>query len=192
MRRRRVIEGVVGGILMLWLVGGTGAAWSWAAEAKTVFAAATSVGVGDTGAVKTPVALSAASPGDRSRVVSKPDPFRPFIETEVEKKISKEEALSKKGGGKSRPLSPLQQSEIGQYRLVGIAGNDDKRTAIVVDGTAKRFYPLFVGTYIGPNEGRVAEILSDRVIVEERIEDPTKKEKKAQTQRVTMMLHKEE
>lgn len=189
MRRRRVIEGAVVGILTLWLVG---PAWSWAAEAKAVFAAATSVGTVDPGSAKTPLVLPAASPGDRSRAVSKPDPFRPFIETEGEKKIKKEEGPIKKVGEKSRPLSPLQQKEIGQYRLVGIAGNDDRRTAIVVDGTAKKFYPLFVGTYIGPNEGRVAEILSDRVIVEERIEDPTKKEKKAQTQRVMMMLHKEE
>ncbi len=192
MRRRRIIKGVVGGILTLCLVSGTGAAWSWAAEAKAVSPAATSVGAGDPGGAKTPLVLPAASPGVRSRAVSKSDPFRPFIETEVEKKVKKEEGSSKKGSGKSRPLSPLQQSEIGQYRLVGIAGNDDRRTAIVVDGTAKKFYPLFVGTYIGPNEGRVAEILSDRVIVEEPIEDPTKKGKKAQTQRVTMMLHKEE
>ena len=82
--------------------------------------------------------------------------------------------------------------EIEQFRLVGIAGDDKRRTAIVEDGTAKKIYPLFVGTYIGPNEGRVAEILPDRVIVEERVEDQTKKGKKAQIRRITMMLHKEE
>ena len=184
MRRRRVIEGVAGGLLTLWLVvGGTGALWSWAAEVKAVSPAATSVGAGDTGA---------ASPASRSRAVAKPDPFRPFIETDVEQKIRKEDGLDKKGGGKSLPLSPLQQREIGEFRLVGIAGNDDRRTAVVEDGTAKKTYSLFVGTYIGRNEGRVIQILPDRVIVEERVEDPVKKEKKAQTRRMTMMLHKGE
>jgi Tfp pilus assembly protein PilP len=75
---------------------------------------------------------------------------------------------------------------------VGIAGDDRRRTAVVEDGIAKKFYALFIGTYIGPNEGRVVEILPDRVIVEERIEDPNPKVKKAQIKRSTMMLRKEE
>ena len=41
--------------------------------------------------------------------------------------------------------------------------------AIVEDGVAKKYYPLFVGTYIGLNGGRVAAILPDRVMVEERV-----------------------
>jgi Tfp pilus assembly protein PilP len=49
-----------------------------------------------------------------------------------------------------------------------------------------------VGTVIGPNEGKVVEILPDRVIVEERIEDANPKAKKAQVRRMTMMLRKEE
>jgi type IV pilus assembly protein PilP len=175
---------VAGSILTLWLVGGTGVLWSWAAEVKAASPAAISVGAGETGA--------ASSPASRSRAVAKPDPFRPFIETDVEQKIKQEEGLGKKGGGKSLPLSPLQQREIGEFRLVGIAGNDDRRTAVVEDGTAKKTYSLFVGTYIGRNEGRVIQILPDRVIVEERVEDPVKKEKKAQIRRLTMMLHKEE
>jgi Tfp pilus assembly protein PilP len=75
---------------------------------------------------------------------------------------------------------------------VGIAGDDKRRTAVVEDGTVKKFYPLFVGTVIGPNEGKVVEILPDRVIVEERIEDANPKAKKAQVRRMTMMLRKEE
>jgi type IV pilus assembly protein PilP len=159
---------------------------------KPVFTAATSVGAGDPGAAKTPLALPAASPGDRSRAAGKPDPFRPFIETDAEQKIKQEEGSGKKGGGKPLPLSPLQQREIGEFRLVGIAGNNDRRTAVVEEGTAKKTYSLFVGTYIGRNEGRVIEILPDRVIVEERVEDPVKKEKTVQTRRMTMMLHKGE
>lgn len=186
MRRRHVIAGLAGGILTLWLAGGTGVVSSRAAEVKSDSSTANEIGAGDPGAEP------AASQPYRSRTVGKPDPFRPFIETDLEQKIRKEGSQSKKGGVKSRPLSPLQQMEIKQFRLVGIAGDDKKRTAVVEDGTAKKIYPLFVGTYIGPNEGRVAQILPDRVIVEERVEDQTKKGKQAQIRRITMTLHKEE
>ena len=191
MRKRHVIVGLVGGILTLWLVGGTGVVSSPAAEAISDSPTAKEIGAGDLGAAATPGTAPAASPSTRSRTVGKPDPFRPFIETDLDQKIKKEE-LSKKGGGKSRPLSPLQQKEIGQFRLVGIAGDDKRRTAVVEDGAAKKIYPLFVGTHIGSNEGRVAQILPDRVIVEERVEDQTKKGKQTQSRRVTMMLHNEE
>lgn len=192
MRRRHVIVGLAGGILTLWLAGGTGVVSSRAAEVKSDSPTANEIGAGDAGAAATPAVAPAASQPYRSRTVGKPDPFRPFIETDLEQKIRKEGSQSKKGGVKSRPLSPLQQMEIKQFRLVGIAGDDKKRTAVVEDGTAKKIYPLFVGTYIGPNEGRVAQILPDRVIVEERVEDQTKKGKQAQIRRITMMLHKEE
>jgi Tfp pilus assembly protein PilP len=190
MRRRRVIVGVAGGILTLWLVGGIGAVSSRAAEVKAASPAAT-IEAGAPGAASTPAA-EPASQSYRSRAVGKPDPFRPFIETDLEKKIRKEGSPGKKEGVKSRPLSPLQQKEIGQFRLVGIAGDDKRRTAVVEDGAAKKIYPLFVGTYIGTNEGRVAQILPDRVIVEERVEDQMKKGKQTQIRRITMMLHKEE
>jgi Tfp pilus assembly protein PilP len=47
-----------------------------------------------------------------------------------------------------------------------------------------------VGTNIGPNEGRVASILSDRLVVEEPIPEvqPGKAQKK-QTRKITIMLH---
>ena len=104
----------------------------------------------------------------------KADPFLPFVETDLavkkeKEKKAKEEELKKKVRSSKRPISPLQMAEIRQFRLVGIAGDDRVRMAIVEDGTAKKYYPLFVGTNIGPNEGRVASILSDRLIVEERI-----------------------
>lgn len=89
----------------------------------------------------------------------KPDPFRPFIviETPGEKKVVKKQPLS---------IFPLQRAETGNYRLVGIAGDEDHRVAIVEDA-GKKFYPLFKGTRIGLRNGRVVEIMADRVIVEE-------------------------
>ncbi len=124
----------------------------------------------------------------------KADPFVPFIELELALKKKQEEELKTKVTvkKKSLPVSPLQQAEIGQFRLVGIAGDDQRRTAMVEDGVAKKYYPLYVGTYIGLNGGRVVSILPDRVIVEERLQDETKKVKKAEIRRIPLMLHKEE
>jgi type IV pilus assembly protein PilP len=90
--------------------------------------------------------------------VGKTDPFRPFIVVEVvEKKIEKKEPLS---------IFPLQRAETDRYRVVGIAGDEDHRVAIAED-TAKKFYPLLKGTRIGLRNGKVVEIMADRVIVEE-------------------------
>lgn len=177
---------------MLWLAGGTGVVGSWAAESRAVSQSAKQVGAGEPAAVGAPLIFPASPRSTRPRTVGKPDPFRPFIETDPDPKIRKSERVVKKGGEKSRPISPLQQREVGQFRLVGIAGDDRRRTAVVEDGTAKKIYPLLVGTHIGPNEGRVVEILPDRVIVEERVEDQTARNKKIQVRRVTMRLHKEE
>ncbi|OIP89652.1 MAG: hypothetical protein AUK26_11015 [Syntrophaceae bacterium CG2_30_58_14] len=111
------------------------------------------------------------------------------METDPALKKKMEEEQKKKAALQERPISPLQQAELGQFRLVGIAGDRARQTAIVEDGVAKKYYPLFVGTYIGMNGGRVAAILPDRVVVEEKAE---KQAKKAQIRRVTVMLHKEE
>jgi type IV pilus assembly protein PilP len=93
--------------------------------------------------------------------VGKPDPFTPFIIIEKEK-------TEKKTVEKKEPVSifPLQRADADRYRLVGIAGDEDHRVAIVED-SAKKFYPLFKGTRIGLRNGRVVEILADRVIIEE-------------------------
>jgi type IV pilus assembly protein PilP len=121
----------------------------------------------------------------------KADPFKPFMETEPAPKTKKTEDPKKKTDVLSGSISPLQRLDIAQFRLVGIAGDQKRCVAIVEDGVAKRYYPLFVGTFIGLNGGRVAAILPDRVIVEERAGQQTKKEK-AKIRRVTVMLHKEE
>ena len=114
---------------------------------------------------------------------AKPDPFRPFIELDQEKAL----AFKKKAESKVLPVSPLQRAEIDQFRLLGIAGDERSRTAIVDDGKGK-FYPLIVGTAIGMNQGRVAQILADRVIVEEA----TKERGKKKVKRIIMKLRRDE
>ena len=189
MSRRHVIIGIVLSTLTLWFAGGSGAVSFRAAEVKALPPAAAKAPTGEPGTAVAPLVTPAASQSYRQRTVGKPDPFRPFIETDIEPKVK---LPGKKEMGKDRPLSPLQQKEISQFRLVGIAGDEKRRTAVVEDGVAKKIYPLHVGTYIGLNEGRVAEILSDRVIVEEKVVDEAKKGKQAQIRRIIVMLHKEE
>ncbi len=90
----------------------------------------------------------------------KTDPFRPFIvvETAVKKPIDSKPA--------STSIYPLQRAEADSYKVVGIAGSEDGRVAIVED-IGKKFYPLSKGTRIGLHNGKVVEIMADRVIVEE-------------------------
>jgi len=185
---------------MFLLAGGVGAIGSWAAEMKAVPPPVPATVAASPGAAEAKPA-PAVSPAPAAvppappyvyQPVGKADPFVPFIELDLALKKQKEEAQKKKVTVKRLPVSPLQQLEIGQFRLIGIAGDDQRRTAIVEDGAAKKYYPLFVGTYIGINGGRVVSILPDRVIVEERIQDETKKARKAEIRRIPMMLHKEE
>jgi type IV pilus assembly protein PilP len=113
-------------------------------------------------AANAPVTAPTLAPADvyNYNPAGKPDPFRPFI---VVEKVEKKPKVERKA-----PLSifPLQRAETERYRVVGIAGDKDHMVAIAED-TAKKFYPLFKGTRIGLNDGKVIEILADRVIVEE-------------------------
>ncbi|HPD58168.1 MAG TPA: pilus assembly protein PilP [Smithellaceae bacterium] len=101
----------------------------------------------------------------------KPDPFRPFIDIDV----SAKKVEPKKDDSKNlSSIFPLQRVATENFRLVGIIGNETRRLAIVED-SARKFYPLFKGTHIGTKNGRVVDIMSDRVIVEEREENKPKR-----------------
>ncbi len=105
--------------------------------------------------------------------LGKPDPFRPFVEIDT----AAIKAAEKKGKDDKKDVSsifPLQRVATEKFRVVGIAGDQLRRVAIVEDA-AKKFYPLFKGTYIGLKNGRVVEIMADRVIVEEREEKIAKR-----------------
>ena len=142
------------------------------------------------GVKELPAAPPLAPPGFTYSKSGKSDPFKPFMETNPQPQKKPEgDLVKKKAVMKSGSISPLQQAEIEHFRLVGIAGADTGRTAVVEDPVAKKFYPLFVGTVIGMNEGRIVSILPDRVIVEEKM---AIEGKKTQTRRVTLVLHKED
>ncbi len=180
MMRRNSIAGIVGGLLLL-MVWGAGPVASQAAETKAVPPAQPAT-----------QPVPAVPPDYRYSPAGKTDPFRPFLEMDLALKKKKEEEQKKKAAAIGRPISPLQQAELGQFRLLGIAGDEKRRAAIVADGTTKKFYPVFVGTYIGLNEGRVAAILPDRLVVEERVETQDKKRKRVQVRQIPVLLHKEQ
>lgn len=140
-------------------------------------------------AATVPAAPPVSPAMDPGPPAGKADPFKPFLETD-QTLLRKKQEQKKKAAVKGRPISPLRQAEIAQFRVVGIAGDDGRRKAIVEERTTKKFYPLSVGTYIGPNDGRVAEILADRVVVEERIETQDNK-KKTQVKRIPLLLRPE-
>ncbi|HUH65731.1 MAG TPA: pilus assembly protein PilP [Syntrophales bacterium] len=117
--------------------------------------------------------------------IGKPDPFKPFIEQELSSK--------KKAASGPLPISPLQREGTEKFKLVGISSDDHHRIAIVQDVKGKA-YPIFLGTYIGLNGGRVVEILPDRIIIEETIkaDDKRVEDKQAKSMRLTIKLRKDE
>jgi len=189
--RRDSIAGIAGGILLLLLAGPHGAIDSWAAEAKAVPPKAAGAAAAGTGAQAAPPPAKGVYGPYSYQAAGKPDPFRPFIETDPALLKKRQEEQSKKASPQGRPFSPLQQEDLWSFRLVGIAGDQDNAAAIV-ENKNKKFYPLFVGTYIGLNGGRVASIQPDRVIVEEPSDAPAKKGQKAPPRRVPIMLHKDQ
>lgn len=95
----------------------------------------------------------------------KSDPFMPpsarMQPSELPKKTPKKHRL---------PLTPLQKVDLSQLKLVGIIVSPAGNKALVEEPSGKG-YVITRGTYVGPNYGRVRRILTDRVIVEEEVED---------------------
>lgn len=183
MIKRHFLTALLAGALIL-LPGGTAFA---GVPAVPVPAAAPPASVEP--ATTAPAATQAQPADDYYRPPLKTDPFKPFLETD-QALLRKQQGQKKKTAVKGRPISPLQQAEIVQFRLVGIAGNDGRRRAIVEERATKKFYPLSVGTYIGPNDGRVVEVLADRVVVEERVATQDN-QKKTQKKRIPLLLRPE-
>jgi Tfp pilus assembly protein PilP len=88
------------------------------------------------------------------------DPFEPIVSDKPRRVLKKE----------SRPRTPLETLDPDQLKLVGIMLSDKGNTALLEDASGKG-YVIKESTYIGTNAGKVIQILKDRVIVEEQIED---------------------
>lgn len=90
----------------------------------------------------------------------KADPFKPFVDVQVTA------AKKEKAASVVESIFPLQKAGAENFNLVGIMGDETRRVAVVEDA-AKKFYPLVVGTRIGLHNGKVTNILADRIIVDE-------------------------
>lgn len=110
-----------------------------------------------------PTVLSPVSPTPDNvysyNPLGKPDPFKPFINVDIK-------PMSKGSEKKAESIFPLQRAAVESFNLVGIVGDQIRQVAIVEDA-AKKFYPLFIGTRIGLHNGKVIDILTDRVAVDE-------------------------
>ncbi len=123
-------------------------------------ALASAPGSGQTQTSSGPQLLPAQDSAYSYNPLGKPDPFRPFIDVQITTTALKEKTAQ------VASIFPLQRAEVENFKLVGIIGDNRHRLAMVED-SAKKFYPLFIGTRIGLHNGKVTDILADRVTVDE-------------------------
>ena len=109
--------------------------------------------------------IKTAPPYDYSPV-GKIDPFQPLFRIKAEAEVKAKKVVKKK----RLPLTPLQKISLGQLKVVGIILSPAGNKALVEDAAGKGFI-VTRGTYIGQNFGQVKEILKNRIIVEEEVED---------------------
>ena len=90
----------------------------------------------------------------------KRDPFQPFIATQTPVSPTGEEI----------PVTPLQQYDLSQLKLVAILVGKGEGKAMVEDAEGKG-YIVEKGIYVGRNFGKVKAVMKDRVVIEERYKD---------------------
>ena len=105
----------------------------------------------------------------------KRDPFQPFIATQTPVRPADEEV----------PITPLQQYDLSQLKLVAIMVGKGDGKAMVEDAEGKG-YIVEKGIYVGRNFGKVKAVLKDRVVIEERYKDYMGQVK---TKEIVLQLH---
>jgi len=95
---------------------------------------------------------------------------------------------STKAYSKNVPQTPLQKYEISQLKLVAIITGSAGNIALVEDQAGKGYF-LKKGTEIGKNDGKVKQILKDKVIIEEVYEDVFGQKKISE---ISLSLHRVE
>ena len=95
------------------------------------------------------------------------DPFAPLFQQEESSSLEISKSYKKRRSGH---LTPLEKVDLSQLKLLGIILAKSGNRALVAD-TSGKGYVVSVGTYIGMASGRVVEVLSDRLIVEEEVEN---------------------
>jgi type IV pilus assembly protein PilP len=93
------------------------------------------------------------------------DPFAPLIK---EKPVTVSVNSRKKV--RRKLLTPLEKLDLSQLKLVAIFRSSSGNKALVEEDSGKG-YIIKKGTYIGTNAGRVTDILPNKIIIEEEVED---------------------
>jgi len=96
------------------------------------------------------------------------DPFAPLFE---EKRASPVVAARPRKKAKKRvPLTPLEKVDLSQLKVVAIIRALSGNKAMVTEVSGKG-YVVKKGTPMGTRSGKIVEILGDRIVVEEKVED---------------------
>jgi len=95
------------------------------------------------------------------------DPFAPLFKEE--QIVTPDEGPVKKRQRRAH-LTPLEKVDLSQLTLLGTILAPSGNRAMVADTDGKG-YVVTQGTYIGMSSGRVMEILRDRIVVEEEVEN---------------------
>jgi Tfp pilus assembly protein PilP len=103
----------------------------------------------------------------------KPDPFQPFLKNAfgVSRQTAQRQSPKKEIKRPKVCATPLECMDVGQLTLVSIVSNDKGKRVAMVQDAAGLGYFLYPGLRVGYRNGRVKQILSDRVIVEEEFEN---------------------
>lgn len=97
----------------------------------------------------------------------KVDPFAPLFKEE--QIVTPTEGIVKKRQRRAH-LTPLEKVDLSQLTLLGTILAPSGNRAMVADTDGKG-YVVTKGTYIGMSSGRVVDILRDRIVVEEEVEN---------------------
>lgn len=123
---------------------------------------------------ETPPAVSPTpAAGDRPgrkgapKLLVRLDPFEPLFSKE---KPEVPQVAPKKEKKRRIPQTPLERVDLGQLKLTAIIRSPSGNKALVEVASGKG-YIIKEGTYIGVHSGKVREILKDRVVVEEEVEN---------------------
>ncbi len=95
------------------------------------------------------------------------DPFMPLFK---EEQAVTEEVSSPVKKQRRSHLTPLEKVDLSQLSLMGTILAKSGNRAMIADSGGKG-YVVTVGTYMGMSSGRVVEILKDRIVVEEEVEN---------------------
>jgi len=100
--------------------------------------------------------------------VGKLDPFAPLFEEKKARPVIA--ARPKKKAKKRVPLTPLEKVDLSQLKIVAIIRALSGNKAMVTEASGKG-YIVKKGTPIGNRSGKIVDILTDRIVVEEEVED---------------------